>query len=561
MNNRFVLFIPLVFAILATAVSCEKPEETGNPEVNIEVLSCDYSSVTFSITPENADRCAYVVLPSTEPAPDASSILSQGISVSHSEKSENTADGLMPGSGYNIYAVCTLGEKTGNVAKASFTTENGEDPSQGEPTATVTVTDKDYNSVEFTIKPENALQCAYMIIKEGDREPSAEEILETGTAADASGAGSYREKNLASDCGYNITVAVRGETETVTVTESFRTEVSPYDVDFTAYYLGGEFYGDWLDFGNDNFYIQLSDVGVNENGTDNPDGNFLLIDLYSPFAEDQNNPAPAPGEYKANSTDQEFSINCGYSYYYYTDHAGEICGKTNLAGGTMVIKKVDLVYKVTADFTLADGQTVHCEYEGPFVLPAYNDNSDIPMIENSISTTFKGASAVNYGNDFGAYNVAVLLWDMEENTSTGNLIAPGHLLKLDLMTDFADGNITPGEYEIDAYGTNAPFTYLEGSIMDFYGIHIPVGTYIQYYNSEGEVDGYGFINGGTVNIQKDGNGYKFDLKLTMNGEYTLEATFAGELEMTYDQQSSASCPTSKAASALRRNRENVVFLK
>lgn len=560
MNNRFLLIIPLVFATLAAAVSCEKPAETGNPEVSIEVLSCDESSITFYIMPEDADRCAYTVLPSSEPAPDASAILSGGTPVDCTGKSKNTAEGLASGTEYSIYAACASGETTGNIAKATFTTEKNDEPSGEEAAVAVTVTKADHNSVEFTIEPENAMQCAYIIVRDGEDIPSAEEILETGNEADAASPSSHRQEGLDSDCLYTIAAAVRGETDTVLATESFRTETSPYDVDFTAYYLDGEFYGDWLGFGNDNFYIILSDAGFNEDEAENPDGNFLIIDLYSPFAEDQDNPAPAPGEYEANSSDEEFSINCGYSYYYYTDPSGEICGKTNFAGGNLKIKKVDRLYTIICDFTLKDGKTVHCEYEGPFVLPDYNDDSDIPMIGNDINTVFTGASATNYGNDFGAYNVAVLLWDMKENSSTGNLIAPGHLLKLDLMTDLTDGNIAPGKYEVDAYGTSAPFTYLEGSIMDFYGIHIPVGTYIQYYNEEGEVDGYGFINGGTVDIEKDGNGYKFSISLVMNGEYTLEATYSGELEMTDGQQSASSVPTSKAANMMRKNRERATLM-
>lgn len=405
------------------------------------------------------------------------------------------------------------------------------------PEVSIQITECSYNSVTFTVTPSGASKCAYLIIKDGEEIPDSESILENGTAINADRKTTCLAEGLSEDCSYSIFAAVANMDETAVTSEQFRTEVSPYDIDFTAIYLGGEYYGDWLGFGNDNFYVILSDKGMDENGKEYPGGNFLIIDLYSPLVSDTSNPAPSAGEYNADSSDEEFSINCGYSYYYGTDSEGTVCGKVNLSGGSLRISEKDKLYTIEADFTLDDGQRVHCKYEGPFVLPAYNEgNNRLPIIENDIKTIFTGAGATNYGNSNGACNIAVLLWDMEENPATGNLIAPGHVLKLDLMTDSANGMIEPGEYTVDEYGTFSPFTYIEGSIIEFYGIELPVGTYIRHYGEDGNVDGYGFVNSGKVTIGKNDNGYNFDIHLEMAGGYTLEATYSGEITITDEVQ-------------------------
>lgn len=401
----------------------------------------------------------------------------------------------------------------------------------------VEVTKYGYNSVKFTVTPENATLCSYLIVAEGETEPTAEQIFENGIQVSAEKASTHTAEDLDQSTGYSIFAAASDGNASEIASADFTTEESPYDIDFKATYLGGEYYGDWLGFGNDNFYIILSDAGFNEDDTENPDGQFLIIDLYSPVATDQNNPVPSTGEYDANSTDQEFSINCGYSYYYYTDAEGTVCGKVNLAGGKFSITEKDLLYTLEAEFTLEDGRTAHCRYEGPFVLPAYNENNDrLPLLETDINTTFTGASATNYGNDYGAYNIAVILWDMKENENTGNLVAPGHLFKLDLMTDLTDGNIDPGQYVVDAYGTFEPFTYIEGSIIEFYGIELPVGSYIQHYAEDGTVDGYGFVNSGTVDVTRENGVYTFALHLEMVGGYSLEATYTGGITIIDGQQ-------------------------
>lgn len=430
-----------------------------------------------------------------------------------------------------------------------------------QPSVKVEVSETSYNSVKFTLTPENATQCSYLLTGKEESAPTAEQIFENGVQVKADKASTRTIEDLEQNTGYIIYAAAGNGTTSVVTSAEFATGESPYDIDFKAAYLEGEFYGDWLDFGNDNFYIILSDVGLDENDYPNPDGQFLVIDLYSPLAIDQNNPVPSTGTYDANSSDEEFSINCGYSYYYYTDAEGNECGKVYLSGGKFYISEKDMLYTLEADFTLEDGRAIHCKYEGPFVLPAYNeDNNKLPLLESGLNTTFTGAKATNYGNEYGAYNVAVVFWDMKENENTGNLIAPGYTFKLDLMTDLTDGSIDPGQYVVDAYGTFDPFTYIEGSILEFYSIELPVGSYVQHYAEDGTVDGYGFVNSGTVDVTRDNGVYTFDMNLEMVGGYSLQATYTGEIVIA-DEQTSAVNSYDRDRRQIRMDRNTNVILK
>lgn len=430
-----------------------------------------------------------------------------------------------------------------------------------QPSVKVEVSETSYNSVKFTLTPENATQCSYLLTGKEESAPTAEQIFEKGVQVNADKASTRTIEDLEQNTGYIIYAAAGNGTTSVVASAEFATGESPYDIDFKATDLAGEFRGDWLDFGNDNFYIILSDVGFNEDDAPNPNGNFLIIDLYSPIATDQNNPVPFTGTYDANSSDEEYSINCDFSYYYYTDAEGIECGRINLGGGKFYISEKDMLYTLEADFTLQDGRAVHCKYEGPFVLPAYDEESNkLPRLETDINTTFTGANATNYGNEYGAYNVAVIFWDMKVNESTGNLIAPGYVFKLDLMTDFTDGGIDPGQYVVDAYGTFDPFTYIEGSIIDFYGIELPVGSYVQHYNEDASVDGYGFVNSGTVDVTRDNGVYTFDFNLEMAGGYTLKATYTGEIAIA-DEQTSAVSSCDRARRQISMDRNLNVILK
>lgn len=413
------------------------------------------------------------------------------------------------------------------------------------PSLNIGVSEIAYNSAKLSFEPENASECAYLLIQKDDAIPTEQEILSDGQKLNAGMPSSFTVTGLQENMTYVVAaVASDGERTSGIVTEEFTTTVSPYDIDLVLTELDGEFYGDWLGLGNDNFYLVLSDIGLDEFGSKKPNGTYLTIDLYSPTVENQDNPIPATGEYTADSSDEEYSINGGYTFYCQTDANGDYAIENlYVSGGTLTLSRKDLIYTLDAVFEMEDGQILHCRYEGPMYLPSYEEENDkLPLLDEDINTAFKNASATNNGNKYGPYNVSIVFSDMEYN-SDGKLLPPGNVFKAELMTSLTDGRIDSGEYKADPDGENLPFTFTTGLILDFYGIELPTGTYVQNYDEEGKIKGYGFIDDGTITVTDTGSTYEISLDLKMQGGHTLKASYSGEIG--FDSTSSRSEKTDR----------------
>lgn len=90
------------------------------------------------------------------------------------------------------------------------------------------------------------------------------------------------------------------------------------------------------------------------------------------------------------------------------------------------------------------------------------------------------------------------------------------------------------------------------SIIEFYGIELPVGSYVQHYAEDGTVDGYGFVKSGTVDVTREKGVYTFALHLEMAGGSSLEATHTWEITIT-EEQLSAPFQTDLARATLSSN--------
>ncbi len=89
-----------------------------------------------------------------------------------------------------------------------FPARPGMDPM---PTVEITAGTATSNSLEFTITPANATECAYYCIEsiEDEKQLSAADIISLGTAVDATQSGTYTIENLFDETSYNIYAAVR----------------------------------------------------------------------------------------------------------------------------------------------------------------------------------------------------------------------------------------------------------------------------------------------------------------------------------------------------------------
>ena len=169
----------LLLTVAAVLTGCKDDAVEVNPLVSLSAVAETASTLTFTVTPENADACAYVCVESTNEIPDGAAILANGTAVDAKNMSTQTVSGLQGSTTYTIVAAV----KAGSVIKVSnslqMTTQEG--PSvflQNEGGVTAT-------SVNFSIEPQRAEACAYVCIEAGATVPTAEEIIANGQSVDA----------------------------------------------------------------------------------------------------------------------------------------------------------------------------------------------------------------------------------------------------------------------------------------------------------------------------------------------------------------------------------------
>lgn len=122
-----------MIAVLAAMVSCnddpanvpELPEPPGpTDKVSVELLKLDVTttSVSFRITPANAERVAWVCRPASEKALTAEELLAEGTQGRADAVSEAKAEGLQPETDYLVQAVAVAGDRTSEIALLKVTT-------------------------------------------------------------------------------------------------------------------------------------------------------------------------------------------------------------------------------------------------------------------------------------------------------------------------------------------------------------------------------------------------------------------------------------------------------
>lgn len=120
--NNFSVIAALSCAAMCV-FACTKPAEAPAPEVSLEIGGTTSSSITFSVSAENAVKCAYVVVKSGETLPDAAAVLSDGTAVDLSASSEIVAGDLEPSTGYTVAAAVSSEDGRTAMSSADAVTE------------------------------------------------------------------------------------------------------------------------------------------------------------------------------------------------------------------------------------------------------------------------------------------------------------------------------------------------------------------------------------------------------------------------------------------------------
>ena len=141
-------------------------------------------------------------------------------------------------------------------------------------------------------------------------------------------------------------------------------------VKFEASYLQGYYYGDEYAPGVGNYYIYISDLGLDEEGIASVAGcTYYRLDLYGPMFEGDGEVSLPVGTYNfdANDTMVEWTIGNDYSAYVVFDENGQCTTGVNglpYTAATLVVTESGVTLTATIDGV---EHTVTYEGKGEFV--------------------------------------------------------------------------------------------------------------------------------------------------------------------------------------------------
>lgn len=298
---------------------------------------------------------------------------------------------------------------------------------------------------------------------------------------------------------------------------------SAYDNEFPATVFTGYYYGDRQKTGTANYYFYLSDKGFIEGVMMEAEASYYLIDLYAPASEDAANAFIQEGTYKfdleSKGESGTFTNLCCLKK---TDFSG-LGTSYDFEDGTLVVTKDGDNWNFELTVTI-EGETHHVVYNGSqsFKNLSPSDewvrpDGDYSAVSEDMTLTPESIEARYTGFADGG-NLAI---DFIQGNTT---------LSLSFMAANTDGAMIPGRYMVT--GTLEPGTIEFGSATIFFGMVLESGSYLLIEDPVTFTETYGFISGGTVDVNQTGeNTFSFLFNLQMEGQYNLTGTWEGPVEI------------------------------
>ena len=356
-----------------------------------------------------------------------------------------------------------------------------------------------------------------------------------GTAYDAQ-SGFEAGQAVVTENSLVLEVTIAGVKHTVTYNGAPKLYVgtsgggSGENVEMEANYAYANYFGDQYTPGvADNYYLFLSDLGLDAEGYEQANGTYYRFDIYAPISADNATKVPA-GTYTIDMTDSGalWTASLSYSAYFILDEYGwDYVSNDYPASGTVVVgEDGTIVAEVTM---LMSGATHKVTYNGGNI--EVFDNSSSGGGDDVVYSTLTGDWNCNlsahtlYYQSYGDwYEVGYQNWVIAimPNSQEGDFVQFDLLAGADSFTSFA------GEYTIsdslDAY------TAYPGYIDDGY----LAGAW--YYKEDG-VTMAPFVDG-WVDIVDNGDGtYTVEFDVYDDADYNLTGSWTGEIASAAELQS------------------------
>lgn len=309
------------------------------------------------------------------------------------------------------------------------------------------------------------------------------------------------------------------------------------DVYISGYYPGGK---SMAKDGSANYYLAISDceAAFDEDGMlipSEPGGVVMMFDIYGADSEDADNAVIPEGDYPLNETLESGTAYSSLTFARYLGYDGEIEYAIAKSGIVSVRHAAEGGYQIKGDIETWEGEKFTVTYDGEIEFDNMGGSSsqDYLMTEDVEETTFTGVTATAYGGDADYHRFGLQMYDTTADTS-GGLISDGIVLNVDLFVTAPENDeivIPEGHYvvtvdyeEIESF---EPWTFMAGDVYTLMGYPLQVGTYVQdlRHASDEQVIRYGYINGGTFDVTRDGDKYSFQVDMTTRNGIHITGTY------------------------------------
>lgn len=267
---------------------------------------------------------------------------------------------------------------------------------------------------------------------------------------------------------------------------------NPNEVEFNATYLIGDYYGDIYNNGTGNYYIYLSSVDIEEDGSFMPHGCYYILDITAPLNSFHNERIQIPeGQYTLDTegSNAKFTFSAERSLLVETNNMGVPFREEKFDSGSMYVNNAGITLTVTI------GNKTHIvEYNHSPYVNNLGENGKHSTLAEDRTLALKNHVLYYYpcGDYYntGLDNWLLLIWPIDNE---------GDFLQFDIMTAKDSDNVY-GTYNVGSSTSSGSFlkgmltTYADETYMD--------GSwyYTSYYT-----DMAPFVDG-SLSVSDDGNG-------------------------------------------------------
>lgn len=403
-----------------------------------------------------------------------------------------------------------------------------------EPSVTLAVVSTTENSAVVSVEPKNAEACYISYVVKGETEPTAEQVLNSGTEFSAVG-GNYRLEELTPETTYVVVAAVRGADNKsasarleLTTQEEVNENLIEMNILLEALYKTNNAAR------NGNYFVAFG------NATELQwDGDAqIVLDLYNQPDEDSLNAILPNGAYEPASDYSPFTYNPSYSYISIVLD-GELVQSPLL--GTVTVEREGAEYSILFEGSIMTiDAEVSARYKGAIQF-VESETSEWEPFTTPQEVTFDSAESRYWGNWFYPFSDDLgLEFFQGEFDEEGNLVKGYHLQLINFyMPKLMDYNVEQvevanGVYEVtpdrlDYMKTNAqPYTFDRGGVTVVFEQTTYIGSYLTYVDRENGISNIGLITDGTITVSGEGANKRFEFNLVTEEGIAITADYSGD---------------------------------